>query len=236
MSDRTTLWIFRGLALAVAVLVWFLISVERRELSSEKAVEATVTYITPRGVVLLDPLQRVTVRLRGPEREVRTLNPFMVDVIAEVPSGQLGIVELHLGPASVSLPERIDVLSIEPNVIRVEVDREASRMVVVEPRLVGQPVDGAELGRPRARPESVLVNGPESRLAELRTLPTSPISLDGRQASFEVSAAVVSTDPMISIIQPPVVTVHVPIEPPPTAEGDDEEDAGAVAPGPRSGR
>ena len=81
---RANLWGLRMLAVFAAVAVWFSTSFVKRERVSEKLIDATVTYNPSRGIIILDPLQTVKVRLRGPDRQIRTLAPHVVDVVIEV--------------------------------------------------------------------------------------------------------------------------------------------------------
>lgn len=219
MSERTSIWGLRGLALAIALVFWFFVALDNRaEQLSEKQVEANITYNTPRGMIILDPVQKASVRLRGPTREVRNLNPYMVDVLIEVGRAQPGSVEVNLEPRNVLLPEGLEVVSIEPNQIKLRLDREITRLVPVVPRLVGEPAAGAVAEPAQVIPSTALVSGPSSRVEELRTLSTNPVRLDGHALNFEESTAVVSPDPLVQVLQPATVVVRVPMRPPGSAD------------------
>ena len=212
MSRRkSSLWGLRMLAILAAVAVWFSASFAKRERVSEKLIDATVTYNPSRGLIILDPLQTVKVRLRGPDRQIRTLAPHVVDVVIEVSEQAAGTVDVQLDESNVLRPEGLEVVAIEPNSIPLHLDRERTQMLKVSPRLVGEPAAGAEPLEPIARPEMVQVAGPESLLANITAVTTSPISLDGHAITFQQSVSVVPPDPLVRIIQPSVVTVEVPM-------------------------
>ncbi len=187
---------------------------------SERLVEASVSYNRPRGFMILDPVRNVNVRLRGSSRQIRQLNPFMVDVQVELTGRSEGIVNIPLLPENVLRPEGLEVMAIEPNAIRVELEREVSQRIPVVPELVGQPLAGTRLEEPEVFPNQVLVTGPESLLAKTESLSTRPINLNGRSATFEETVAVISPDPLIQIVQPSKVSVRVPIQPARTENGD----------------
>ena len=216
-------WGLRLLAVFAAVAVWFSASFVKRERVSEKLIDATVTYNPARGTVILDPIQSVKVRLRGPDRQIRTLAPHVVDVVIEIPGLATGTLDIQLDESNVLRPESLEVLAIEPNSIALRLDREKTQMLRVSPRLVGEPAAGAEPLSPVARPDMVQVTGPESILAGITAATTSPISLDGHALSFRQTVSVVPPDPLVRIIQPSVVTVEVPMHFP----GTDAEDASA---------
>lgn len=210
-GQRTNLWALRLLALFAAIVVWFSTSFVKRERLSEKLIDATVTYNPARGIIILDPLQTVKVRLRGPDKQIRTLAPHVVDVVIEVSKQSLGTLDVQLDESNVLRPENLEVVAIEPNSIALRLDRERTQLLRVSPRLVGEPAAGAEPLSPVAQPEAVQVSGPESVLAGLTAATTSPISLDGHAITFQQTVSVVPPNPLVRIVQPSVVTVEVPM-------------------------
>ena len=207
-------WGVRVLALAIALPLWFSLSVAKREEVSEKVIEAAVSYSPPPGFILLDPVQRVQLRLRGRTSKIRSLNPFVVDVLVAVTDARRGSHDVQLSAANVIVPDGIEVVSVDPSSLRVQLDEEARQMVQVEARLIGEPAAGAVAREPIITPARVLVSGPASRLRDLRSVSTTAINLDGHALNFAETAAVLTPDPLIKIVQPSVVTVEVPMEPP----------------------
>jgi len=212
MNESARTWGLRLLALGIAVGLWFSISFQDREALSERLVEASVSYNRPRDFVVLDQVQNVNVRLRGSSKLIRRLNPYQVSVQVELSSQtQPGTVSVNLGPENVLMPDGLEVVSIEPNLIRVELEREVSQRLPVSPRLIGKPATGAVAEEPEVFPNLVLVSGPESLLAKVHMLSTRPVSLDGHAITFEEMAVVVAPDPLIQIVQPSKVSVRVPM-------------------------
>lgn len=214
MNESARTWLIRLLALGIAIGLWFGVSFEEREELSERLVEASVSYNRPRGFVILDQVQNVNVRLRGSSRLIRQLNPFMVDVQVELAQTQPGTVTISLGPENVLAPEGLEVVSIEPNTIRVELEREITQRLRVVPQIVGKPANGWIADEPEVFPNQVLVSGPESLVSRGQPLSTRPIDLTGRTAPVEESVAVIPPDPLIQVVQPSKVTVRVPVHPP----------------------
>jgi len=216
LSERARTWALRLLALGIAIGIWFNASVEDRLVFSEKVVEAGVSYNGPRGFIVINPVHTVNVRLTGSRKAVRQLNPFQVSVTVELSQRQEGSASISLGPENVLAPSGLDVVAVEPGTIRVDLEREVTQRVPVTPKLVGKPAAGAILGEPEVFPNQVYVVGPASLISHLEALSTPPISLDGRNATFEEEVPVLSPDPLIQIIEPPSkVSVRIPIQPPP---------------------
>ena len=229
MSESARIWSLRILALVIAIALWYRFSLEGRETLTERTVDAHVSYNRPRGFVVLDPVSTVTVRLRASSKKFRVLNPYQVNVQVELTQQQKGVVNFNLTPEDVQVPEGYSVVAIDPDVIRVELDREVTQRLPVRPQLVGEPAGGASVGAPEVLPDQVLVTGPETLLARIQSLATRPISLDGHAMTFDETVNVTQPDPLIQIVQPSKVTVRVPLAPPPAP-------AAPPAPGKAPGR
>jgi YbbR domain-containing protein len=223
VSEGLRTWGLRLLALGIAIALWFSISLENRQALSERLVEASVSYNRPRGLIILDQVPSVRVRLRGGSKQVRELNPFQVNVQVELARTTPGTFSVNLGPENVLLPEGLEVVSIEPNVIRVELAQEVTQRLPVVPKIVGEPAAGALVEEPEVFPSQVLVSGPASLIRRTEALETVPISLDGHALSFEVEVSVVPPDPLVQIVQPTRVTVRIPLRQPGTDEGPAED-------------
>ncbi len=213
MTERASLWWMRLLALAIAVSLWFFLSWEKRERQSERVVQASVTYDTAKDMMVLDPVQQIDVRVRGGSRRVRTLNPFLVNVLVELPQKDPGPVDKPLSSDQVYVPEGVEVVSLDPNVLHLHLDREVVKRLPVEVDLAGEPGAGAAVGEPVAIPPAVSVKGPESRLEHLGIIRTRPVSLNGHAQTFDEMASLIPPDPLASV-DPGLVRVRVPIEPP----------------------
>jgi YbbR domain-containing protein len=222
VNETLRTWGLRLLALGLAIGIWFSASVEDRLVSSERQVEASVSYNRPRGFLILDPIRTVNVRLLGSKNAIRQLNPSTVSVQVNLPQGEEGTVTVNLSDDDILVPPGLEVVSIEPNLIRVQMEREVTQRVPVIPQLVGQPAEGARVEEPEVFPNQVLVSGPASMVRDLESLTTRPVSLNDRTTTFEETVAVMATDPLIQIVQPTTVSVRVPITPPQVAGDGDE--------------
>lgn len=215
MSEQARTWILRLLALAIAIGIWFNASVEDRLVPSERVVEASVTFNRPRGFMVIDPVRTVNVRLQGNKRAVRQLSPDQVSVSVELSPRQEGSATINLSRDDVLTPPGLEVGSIEPSTIQIQLEREITQRVPVAPEIVGRPAAGTTIGETEVFPSQVLVSGPQSKLERLESLSTAPINLQGRTSTLEETVLVRSPDPLIQIVQPSEVTVRIPIQPPP---------------------
>lgn len=219
MSERARTWALRLLALGISIGIWFNASVEDRLVPSERVVEASVSFIRPRGYMVIDPVRTVNVRLLGNKRAVRRLSADQVSVSVELSLRQEGTATISLSPEDVLAPDGLEVVSIEPSTLQVQFEREISQRVPVAPQIIGRPAPGFTVGTVDIFPNQVLVSGPESKLQRIVSLSTPPINIEGRTSTLEETVPVLVSDPLLQIVQPSRVTVRIPIQPPPA---DDE--------------
>jgi YbbR-like protein len=214
MTKRAGRWGLRLLAVTIAIVVWWLASVEKRERVSERVVDASVSFNSPPGLILLDPIQTVKVRLRGPDRRVRAVSPYEIDVLVDIKTDIPGTALVLLNASNVVAPEDIEVTSIEPNSLAIRVDRESTVELPILPQIVGEPAGGAVPDQPRMVPDRARVRGPQTIVSTLSSVSTSPISLDGHALSFSQTVSVVASDPLVHVVEPRFVTVQVPMKSP----------------------
>lgn len=211
MNGGSAIWGLRLLALGLALSAWFFVTQDKREESTETSIDASVRYTTPRDHTVLNPVETVRVRVSGPASTIANLNPFTVSVLVDLRNADKGTQEVPLSAGDVTLPTGLLVVSLEPNLLPLELDRVVTEMRPVVPSLTGEPAAGAVVNNPAVVPDRVLVSGPETRLRLLETLSTAEVSLDGHAITFSESAMVVSPDNLIRVLQP-IVTVKVPME------------------------
>jgi YbbR domain-containing protein len=215
VSERRSLWGLRLLAIALALLAWFLATADRRESrTGATVVEAFINYTTPEQMMILQSVEKVRVGIRGTSSQIQNLNPFQVSVGVDLRDADKGTLEVNLAPRDVLLPEGLEVISIEPRQFPVELDRVVQEIRPVEANLTGEPAAGAVVLRSEVVPPQVLISGPESLVGELQSLVTSPVSLNGHALDFDQRAQVISPDAKIQVVQPVVVTVRVALEVP----------------------
>lgn len=225
MTERAGRWGLRVLAVVGAMVIWWIVSVEKRERVSEKVVDASLSYNSPRGLILLDPMQTVKVRLRGPDRRIRAIAPFQLDVVVDVQATEPGVVPIQLRADNVLAPDEVEVVTIDPNVLDLRVDREAFAELPILVRFTGEPAGGTVPGEPLARPPRARVRGPATIVSGLTSVSTSPISLDGHALDFSQTVSVVSSDPLVRIVEPLFVTVQIPMRAPEPLADDDPREA-----------
>lgn len=217
MSERLRLWGLRLLALGIAVGVWLAVSVSKRNFDeSQKTLGVSITYQIPRGLVLLNPTEQIDVTFRGNSEAVAQLAPFMVGVEVPVEATEPGQVTIGLSSENVRLPpgEQIEVTALDPNRLTLQLDRQVTRRLPLEPSFTGEPAAGARVRRDEVviEPPFAVVTGPASVVDDLESLDLTPINLNGHALTFEENASVITPEGKVQVVENSRVRVLVPMD------------------------
>lgn len=201
------------------------IAVHESRRLTETTIRCQVNYHRPEGVMILDPVQQIEVRVQGERSEIATLAPFNVQVDVNLEEGELGPIDITDERLVVRGPAEFEVVSKEPNIFTITVEEieTLAVKVVVEP--TGEPAAGAVPGAAVVTPSTVLVEGPKSRIND-QTVIRVDVNLDGRAFAIDESFTVLSPDPLVKVIDPRRVRVRIPM----TIPGLETPPAGLEAP------
>src|SRR5438132_9748805 len=203
-------WYLKLISLMLAAMLWMLIATET---SSEIGMDVPLEYrnIPPQLEITGDTTNMVQIRLRGPSNVIRDISAKEVSTTIDLSKMRPGEKIVPLSPQNVQAPFGAEVIRVNPSSVRFSLERSLTKTVPVVATILGQPVDGFELGTVMVNPSQVEVEGPESRLNMLDSIATVPIRLDRRQAHIEQSADLDVPDPQIRLLHPASVSVRVEI-------------------------
>lgn len=203
------------LALAIAILVWFVFSAQQRERISERTYRIPLSVANvPAKALIASPLPpTVEVRLRGPFTAIRQLDPGKVEAVIDLTAARLGERIYRLDPEDVNVPQQVEVISITPPEIRVALDATAEKTLPIRARLTGAPAPGYEVAQVLVEPPMARLLGPEGALSRMSSVETDPVSLAERASDFSVPATVIADAPGVRVKEGQVVTVNVKLHP-----------------------
>jgi diadenylate cyclase len=124
--------------------------------------------------------ESVEVQVAGKRPLVGALRPEEVVVFVDLKGVPAGAGRrVRLGPENVELPAGLEVKSLSPSTLYLDLEAAARKVVRVVARVEGTPPKGFRLGEVAVRPEAVTLTGPEPILRTLAEVPTEPIDLGG---------------------------------------------------------
>lgn len=194
------------MSLAFAVMLWLLVAGER---TSEMGLTVPVELQNfPRALELTgEPVNAVEVRLRASPGMIQRIVPGEVSAQVNLVGFGEGEHIVHLTEDSIRMPFGVKVVKISPAVLTFHLERTLRKMVPVQPRLLGRPADGYEVAEVTSQPAEVRVEGPTSRVDEVESAFTEPVSVDGATDTVVDDVTIGIADPLLRVLVTPRVKV-----------------------------
>jgi YbbR domain-containing protein len=193
-------------SLALAVLLWFVIAGEK---TSEMGLSVPVELQNfPQSLELTgEPVNAVEVRLRATPGVIQRLGPG--DISAQLDLAGMGEGEriVHLAENNIRVPFGVKVVKISPTIITLNLERTLQKVVPIRPRLLGRPATGHEVSEVLSEPPQVKISGPKSRVQEVESAFTEPVSVESAEADVVDDVNLGLEDPLLRIQGTPRVRV-----------------------------
>jgi YbbR domain-containing protein len=192
-------------SLTLAVLLWFVIG----EKTSERGLSVPVELQNvPRELELLgEPTNVVDVRVRASPSVIQRLTPGDVSARIDLSGVREGEHIVHLTADDIRLPFGVRVVKITPSIITMDFERTLVKTVPIRPRLLGRPAAGYEVAEAAAEPSEVRVAGPRSRVQDMESAYTEPVSVEAASSNVVEVVNIGLDDPVLRIQGTPRVRV-----------------------------
>ncbi len=161
-------------------------------------------------VILKDEVQKINVKVRGPERRLKNLTNADIKVIGQISDqATSGRYTVLLREKNIEIPRNLNVIEISPNSLIVHVDSvKTVEGVPIRCRFSGQLPEGYGRKSFQIVPKTARISGPSKVIGDIKELVTNAIELDQNiHEDFEVELPLLKI-PQISI-SPETVKVSV---------------------------
>jgi YbbR domain-containing protein len=199
------------LSLALAVGLWLAVASDP---PAEVAVDVPIEFrnIPENLEISSENIPRAQVRVRGPRRIVRRLQPADISADIELDGMKPGERTFDLTADQIHQPKELEVVQIVPSEFHLTFDARLTRQVPVHPRVVGSFAPGYKIGSVAAEPSTVTISGPQKRVEAVEAAITDPVDASGTmdRATFVRHAYV--SDPLIQVMNSNPVRVTVIME------------------------
>lgn len=206
-------YVFRNIglkliSLMIAVLLWVAIA---KQPVAEIAINVPIEFVNaPSNLeISTEAIPQIQVRLRGYSGALRDLNASQVHAMIDLSNARPGERTYDLPPSRIHVPRDVEVEEVIPSQFRVSFDTRATRVIEVEPRVIGTSAPGYRMQEVTADPATVTVAGPAHRLENLQSLNTDPVDASGVIGRATFSTHVYVSDPMLHLVTPSTVYVTV---------------------------
>lgn len=179
-----THWLLLLMAFLAALAMWYMVTISDR---LDAQVEVRLDYKSiPENLVVMDGLvNKVTVRIRGPQTLVRSINPQDMSQVINLSRLKKGSNVIPLVPEKLESNIRaFEVLEVVPPRLTIEVDALMERTLPIKPVLKSQLTNSVlTVDAITVTPPSITVRGPESLVGSMRnvnlTIPIDPTAAAG---------------------------------------------------------
>src|SRR5882724_6711854 len=199
------------LSLALAVALWLAVA---RDPVAEVALDVPIEFhnIPENLEISTENIPRAQIRVRGPQRVVRHLQPADVTVDIELSGMKAGERTFDLTAEQIHPPRELEVVQIIPSQFHLTFDVRLTRQVPVQPRVMGTFAPGHAIGQIIAEPSTVTISGPQTRVEAVEAAITDSVDASGTidRATFVRHAYV--SDPLVQVMNSNPVRVTVIME------------------------
>jgi YbbR domain-containing protein len=198
-------------ALALAAGLWLAVA---RDPVAEVAVDIPVEVRNlPQDLEISSEIvPKAQIRLRGPERVVRQLQPSDVYAAIEFNGVKPGERTFDLTAQSIHQPAGLEVVQIVPSQFHLTFDVRLTREVPVQPRIIGHFAQGYRISGIVADPATVTITGPKGRVEPVESATTDPIDVSGAINRVTFVRHPYVSDPLVQVTHAAPVRITVIME------------------------
>lgn len=188
----------KAMSLVLAALTWFVIAGEK---TSERGLSVPVELQNlPKDLELTGGVvTNVEVRLRASPGIIHGLAPRDLSAVIDLQGASEGERIVHLSPDTIRLPYGVKVVKVTPSILTLNFERTLEKEVPVRPRLQGRPAPGHEVAELSSEPAQVRIVGPKSRVQDVESAYTEPVSLEGARDTVVDTVNIGFEDPVVRL-------------------------------------
>ena len=201
----------KALSLLLAFLLWSQIA---RQQTVQRTVSVPVEFINmPANLEIAnDYKKQVEVDIRS-QRSTAAMEDRQLTAVINLEDTSPGAAVIPLSERNIqNRPSGVEILSINPARIRLQLERTSQKIVKVEPQIVGRPRQGYEITDKQVTPSEVMITGPESQVQEVSRAQTEPVNVDGSSSDVNLDVYVDLENPRLRIENTSSVEVSVVVE------------------------
>lgn len=211
MPDFTALtknWLLKLLSLIIGASLWyFVVGEDRVDLIVTMPLELRNL---PTDLVIANQYKKdIEVALSGPRRLIQDMRQQNISLPIDLSTAQPGAMVIQNEADAIPLPQGIVVQRVQPATLTLLVDRLVQKDFPITAVTKGKPAAGYSLESLSLKPTHITVTGPQTVLEKEQGLNTSPIELEGLNASTTVQVHLDLNEALIKLIGETVIEARV---------------------------
>lgn len=201
-------WLLKLLSLIIGASLWYFVVGEDR-------VDLIVTIPLelrnlPTELVIANQYKKdIEVALSGPRRLIQEMRQQNISLPIDLSKAQPGAMVIQNEADAIPLPQGISVQRVQPATLTLLVDRLIQKDFPITAVTKGKPAAGYSLESLSLKPTHITVTGPQTVLEKEQGLNTSPIELEGLNASTTMQVHLDLNEALIKLIGETVIEARV---------------------------
>ena len=202
------------ISLFFAIILWFYITpvVSRDTLEMNYALPLQLKNIPDDMIVTGKVEDHINVRLKGRQSIIRDLDPDELNVSLNLSGAREGARYYTLDHDNLNVPGKVDVVSMNPQKIKIEIVRLMRKEVDVKANISGKPASGYRIKSVSVSPAKIILEGPESEIIKAPLMEDININVSGRRSSFSKEVKVKIPLRNLRILGNDIVIIDVEVE------------------------
>lgn len=196
------------LSLVLAVVFWFAVT---HAPVAEVAVDVPIEFrnIPQNLEISSEVVPRAQIRVRGPQRVIRRLQPADIYAAIDLNDIRPGERTYDLTSGEVHKPAGLEVVQVVPSQFHIAFDWRETREVPIQPRVIGKVAEGYEIARILVDPPQLKVIGPKKHVDLIDAAITDPVDVSGAMNQMTFVRHAYVSDPLIQAATPDPVRITV---------------------------
>src|ERR1700730_10144923 len=166
------------ISLLIAIALWLAVS---NEPPRESAVNVAIVFrnMTEALEISSENIPSAQVRVRGPERLVRQLQPSDLHAEIDLTGVKPGERTFDLTANQIGLPDKVHTVQIVPSQIHLLFDKKITKTIPVRARVIGTFASGYSIAQVKSDPETIEYVGPKKSVDGVDIATNGPLDVSG---------------------------------------------------------
>ncbi len=203
-------WVLRFVSLGLALVLWYFVGGE--DIVNKNIMVPVEIINLPRDLVISNQFKKeIEVSVVGPRSQVLDMGNHAITRQVDLAEATSGTMVLENSNDVLTVPRGVTVLRIQPKSVILSLDKMIQKQFPVDPVTSGMLAPDFVLREILMEPDSISITGPQTVLSQFEMLRTTPIDINGLQASTEVQVPLELDPVIIDLIGATTITASLEI-------------------------
>jgi YbbR domain-containing protein len=197
------------LSLLLATGLWLAISPDQELAEVAVRVPIEFQHVPPHLEISSVTIPDAQIRVRGPERLIRSLRTTDIHAELEMGDARPGERTFDLTAQQIRHDRELHVVQVVPGQVHLSFDTRLTKEVEIHPRVTGTFADGDQIARIVVDPQTIKITGPQHHVEAVDAATTDPVDATGTRSRGTFVTMVFVPDPLVQVVEPTPVRVTV---------------------------